>query len=411
MRTSLNGASTIDVIPSGKSAFSQQGELNLYGLKETSGGYWGYLKDLYVNFDMFIEKLQAPNKNIREVFLDILNEMSAAACSFWNFQVSEQRSKDGTSIIISVHDENWIGSPVEQPATFYHSGPYSVFLEANLNIALPSEMTSQIVSSRLALANNPNQQPIPLGGFFTSATDLFLQTVDRIAKQSLSPEEKKKADEEAAAKKKEEDEKNPDYVSAKIAELDKQVSMQVSGASGPGGVPYVYWIDVATGKTVPNTDPRVVEDDRLRTLYQKVKETKSAETEKTLTGNLAKIDVLPDPVFAAMNVGNTLADLNNFKKYFDIYCFDDTAYFDLIKRTYFERGGGTLSHPIPIRYSFKVMGTSGIRRGDTFNIIGIPKKYTSNGLFQVEQVEHNIDGNLWTTHVTGIYRTQQTSKA
>ena len=404
----LNGASTVDVIPAGKTAFSQAGELNLYGLKETSGGYWGYLKDLYVNFDMFIEKLQAPNKNIREVFLDILNEMSAAACSFWNFQVSEQKSSDGKSIIISVHDENWIGSPVEQPATFYHSGPYSVFLEANLNIALPSEMTSQIVSSRLALANNPNQQPIPLGGFFTSATDLFLQTVDRVTRESMTAEERQKAAEEKAAKEKEENEKDPEYLSAKIKELDTQVSLQVSVA-GPGAPGYVYWIDVATGKTIPSTDPRVVESDRLRTLYQTAKDTKKAQTEKTLTGNLAKIDVLPDPQYDAFDVATkNLKDLNTFKTWFDIYCFDDTAYFDLIKRSYFERGGGTLSHPIPIRYSFKVMGTSGIRRGDTFNIIGIPKKYTANGLFQVEQVEHNIDGNLWTTHVTGIYRTQQT---
>jgi len=406
----LNGSSPIDVIPQGKSTFSQQGELKSYGLKEVSGGYWGYLKDLYINFDMFVEKLQTPNKNIREVFLDMLNEMSAAACSFWNFQISEQKSKDGTSIIISVHDENWIGSPVEQPATFYHSGPNSVFLEANLNIALPSEMTSQIVSSRLALANNPNQQPIPLGGFFTSATDLFLQTVDRITKQSLSPAEKQKADEEAAAKKKEQDEKDPAYVDAKIKELMTQIDVKSEGPYTEYSQPYTYWVDKATGQKIPNTDPRVVERERLVTLFKTVKETKAAETEKTLTGNLAKIDVIPNPKWAAMNVGKTLADLSSFKTYFQIYAFDDTAYFDLIKRTYFERGGGTLSHPIPIRYSFKVMGTSGIRRGDTFNIIGIPRKYTSNGLFQVEQVEHNIDGNLWTTHVTGIYRTKQGGK-
>jgi hypothetical protein len=385
--------------------------LDKYGLKEIAG-YWGYLKDLYVNFDMFIEKLQAPNKNIREVFLDILNELSSAANSFWNFQISEQKSSDGTSIILSVHDENWIGSPKETPATFYHSGPLSVFLEANLNIALPSEMTSQIVSSRLALANNPNQQPIPLGGFFSSATDLFLQTVDKITKQSMTPEERKKAEEEAAAKKKEEDEKDPKYVDAKIKEIETQIDLKQDGPYTEYSEPRVYWVDKATGKEIPDNDPRVVERQRLVDISKKLPETAAAATEKTLTGNLAKIDVLPKPEISNMTVTDAeLKSLDTFKSWFDIYCFDDTAYFDLIKRTYFERGGGTLSHPIPIRYRFKVLGTSGIRRGDTFNILGIPKKYTANGLFQVEQVEHNLDGNLWTTQVTGIYRTQQTGVA
>ena len=50
------------------------------------------------------------------------------------------------------------------------------------------------------------------------------------------------------------------------------------------------------------------------------------------------------------------------------------------------------------------MGKSGIRRGDIFNIVGIPERYEKNGFFQVINIEQNIDGNLWTTTVTGQYR-------
>lgn len=401
----LNGADTVDCIPAGHNAFSQSGPLDKYGLKEIAG-YWGYLKDLYINFDMFIEKLQIPNKNIREVFLDMLNEMSTAACGFWNFQISEQKSSDGNSIIITVHDENWIGSAPQKPETFYHSGPLSVFLEANLNIALPSEMTSQIVSTRLSLANNPNQPPITIGGFFSSATDLFLESVTKDNKPAkLTPEEQKKADEEKAARQKEEDEKDEDKVKAKLDALDKELDLRSDSDALNG----FSWYDHATGKKLADNDPRPDEYRRLNDLYKKLKGTKAANAQaqaaKTLTGNLAKIDVVVKPGIAQINVGNV--DMATFKQFYDVYCFNDTAYFDLLKRTFYERGNGTLSHPIPIRYTFKVLGTSGIRRGDTFNIIGIPEKYTNNGLFQVEQVEHNLDGNLWTTQVTGIYRTEQ----
>ena len=72
-----------------------------------------------------------------------------------------------------------------------------------------------------------------------------------------------------------------------------------------------------------------------------------------------------------------------------------------------KKGTGTLSHPLPIKYNFKVMGTSGIRRGDTFNINGIPTKYAKHGLFQVTQIEQNLQGMMWTTNVTGEYRQQQ----
>ena len=65
---------------------------------------------------------------------------------------------------------------------------------------------------------------------------------------------------------------------------------------------------------------------------------------------------------------------------------------------------GSLSHPLPIKYSFTILGTSGIRRGDMFNIVGIPEKYRKQGLFQVNAVTHSIEGMKWTTEVEGLYR-------
>ena len=91
---------------------------------------------------------------------------------------------------------------------------------------------------------------------------------------------------------------------------------------------------------------------------------------------------------------------------------DDEPLFDRLKNDAFKnKNGGTtekgLSHPLPIKYTFKVLGTSGFRRGDTFNIIGIPTKYAKYGLFQITELEHNVSGMAWTTSVTGQYRQMQ----
>jgi hypothetical protein len=88
-----------------------------------------------------------------------------------------------------------------------------------------------------------------------------------------------------------------------------------------------------------------------------------------------------------------------------IYSFDDTEFLDRLKREAFgNKGEGSLSHPLPIKYSFKILGNSGIRRGDMFNILGIPAKYAAKGLFQVTQIEHSLEGNQWFTNITGDYR-------
>ena len=61
-----------------------------------NGGYWGYLKNLYINQDMMVNKMTAKNKNIKDVLYDILNELSSAVNSFWDFQIVEGRIKTET---------------------------------------------------------------------------------------------------------------------------------------------------------------------------------------------------------------------------------------------------------------------------------------------------------------------------
>ena len=60
---------------------------------------------------------------------------------------------------------------------------------------------------------------------------------------------------------------------------------------------------------------------------------------------------------------------------------------------------------MPIKFTFKIHGISGIKRGDMFTINGIPKWYDIDGaFFQVLSVKHVIDGMVWTTEITGGWR-------
>ena len=88
-----------------------------------------------------------------------------------------------------------------------------------------------------------------------------------------------------------------------------------------------------------------------------------------------------------------------------VYCLDDTDFFEQLKTYWFEaKGTGALSQPLPIKYSFTILGNSGIRRGDTFKIDGIPRKYAEKGIFQVTGIEHSLSGIKWETTVEALYR-------
>jgi len=448
-------------VPAGSISFVQKipltPDMDGSGLKEKEN-YWGYLKNLYVNFDMFISKLTQSNKNIREILLDILNEMSSAA-PLWNFQIIEQvnpnkkateekveapnpkpfengagpivgaqgppspfiggptpfigadvgltkavtgkEPEDKTpksSIILTVIDENWIGeNPNKAPKSFDHVGINSPFLESSLDISVPAEMANQIVSKRLGYATQPDAHPITLGGFFESGMDLF-----------MTKNEKENPAGEHGAENKDANTKDvkPQTETEKLKEeidffLTKNNLKEVATED--------YGIVL---RTMDDTYP----SDALREKYKELSSnTKFIEADKkdkelansNLSNNTDKIDVVPNVSLIDHEFGKDDISPANFKTNFQIFCLRDTAYFDRLKQDAINVKGG-LSHPLPIKYKFKTLGISGIRRGDTFHINGIPEKYAKDGIFQVTQVDHNISGMMWTTEVTGDFRAQQT---
>jgi uncharacterized protein YjaG (DUF416 family) len=417
----LNGENPIGIhVNTTLSAFHQFGDLNENGLKEKSK-YYGYLKNLYVNFDMFKEKIEQKNKNIREIFLDILNEMSSAVDSFWNFQLVESEDKNN-NILISVIDENWIGeNPNSSTVEFKHSGVGSPFLNSSLDISIPAEMANMIINNRLDVRNQNDIKDLPVGTFFRAERDLFLSrtggsggsgtsgtsgasgtggTPDPSAnrRQILLAEENAKIARTV-----------PEVVSAGNPRIDKETSYDLDGNV----------IRVIT--TTTTTDPNLTTSTRVRVIQYTNTELGIVTDEELtqasasagavrlskLSSNLEKIDVVPNPTIETMpdftRQVSSLRSLINESTV--VFCLDDTDYFNSLRNYYMtNKGGAVLSQPLPIKYSFTILGNSGIQRGDTFHISGIPSKYSDHGIFQVSAVEHSIQGMRWETTIEGLYR-------
>jgi hypothetical protein len=378
-------------------------------------GYWGYLKDLYVNLDMLIAKTKQPNKSIREVLLDVLNEMSAAANSFWHFQLVERvLTEDSGSlkkgdVVITVIDENWIGeNPNKSIEFFYHTGERSPFLESTLDLSIPADMANKIISERLSISSQKDAPFISTakGGFFASEPDMFLKAAK---KYGIADEGNANAD-------------NGDGVVPELDEeslegkIEKQKDLQkkldaTKVAPLDTNVKAIVGSDEIVQTRVRNAEIEKIQNEL--TALKKEIETKSEEQKvAAINSNLSKIEIVPNPALNSTNEAKLNTALENrvdFDTNYRIYCFDDKSYFDRLKNDSFQQKGG-YSHPLPIKYSFKTLGISGLRRGDTFIIKGIPDKYNKNGLFQITQIEHTLSGMLWTTSVTGEFRAKQSKK-
>lgn len=85
--------------------------------------------------------------------------------------------------------------------------------------------------------------------------------------------------------------------------------------------------------------------------------------------------------------------------------YNDTAIFNAFLNKKKQIDSPEETTPLmPINFTFKVHGVSGIRRGDMFKVDGAPSIYVKDGFFQVLSVKHVVDGMQWTTEVTGGYR-------
>lgn len=358
---------------------------NQYPKIETDSGKWGYLRDLYINFDFFCECIQSTALVTKEVWYKILNGMSSAVNLYWDFQIVPRGTisefKEGSNTEdeaykylyslktpipgdeeLQIVDVSFVGKKQTGlgRAKFQSRGAKTPFLEASLNIDIPSAMKGQIIGNKLSgqssAAKNPNKEQKeinlsePESGLFTSKTDEVLDVLNSIRKQ---------------------------------------------------------------------TDVDITDDTTITSEADVIKEQKIANFEMFI-GNACIVPKIQDRSkardftidFSSFFFGDGV-DLSEIMV---VGAFNDSNLLKVVQR--FDDGylsDGEKKEPInvanqqdnlpllPIKFDFTIHGVSGLRVGDTFNIMDLPLTY-KKFIFQIKQVEHKISQNIWTTQVTSELR-------
>ena len=352
---------------------------------EADPGNWGYLRDLYINFDFFCDTLEKTGLVTKDVYYELLNGLSSGANLYWNFQIIPRGSISPHSAGGVTNADTYYNHELKKKvggkqtgveelqvvdagfggiakgssvglAKFQSRGALTPFLSAELNFDIPGAMKGQVIGSKLAKRKNgeaienanSEDKEIRLDGLFSNSVDTVLEELNSV-KEKIAEAEKDKSKTEGEKKTSEE-------------KLEEQREAN-------------YEYIVANGTIIPMEQDREQNIDLANGMLDFWKGNNTTFEEFAVCGGWNDPQVLKK--VQLMNEG-------------------------LLK------GGdsslGQLNVPLlPIKFNFTIHGISGIRVGDTFNIIDLPGKYKTK-VFQVTQVAHDIAQNLWSTKVEGSMR-------
>lgn len=289
---------------------------------------WGYLDDLYVNFEFATSIMDTSKFDLKDALYEILNGMSSAANGLWNFQIQELPKADANGLLeLRVIDLNLVGINPEGSSSVTELNLYgdnSIFIDASFDMDIGGAMMDQIIGKRLSADVNQSS-PTTLGKLFAiGETDQILNQIE---------------------------------FERKDVEVEDNATEEV--------------------------------------------EDEEAEREKNLEEFFLKTGIYPQvKLYAA------LLQLNgNLDEQCYFISYDDKELFNDYKGGADSDSGDNVSILLPIKFTFTVHGISGIKRGDTFVVNGLPEAYSSqNGFFQVLSIKHTVEGMMWKITVEGGFR-------
>jgi hypothetical protein len=372
-------------------------------------GDWGFLRDLYVNFDFFCDTIQKNGLVTKDVYYDLLNGMSSATNLYWNFQIQPRgfapiyspggatdtdgfyKWKKANDIAPESCGQEWseivdlsMGGIMSKNtgvglAKFQSRGTNSPFLSAELNFDIPGAMKSQVIARKLKNAPknpNPEDKEIVLDGLFSNHIDQVQQVLNDVQQQVDA--DNKETEKIEAITEKEKDDSKWFGTKGSMKSMWKAGTELFTGTAEDNAQDEQnksnYEFFASTALVVPWLQDRTDERDIVTNYTDSGKSSTISEVAKVAGWNdpsvLKKIQMLNEGLLVENSPGSQ----------------------------------GQSNVPLlPIKFSFTVHGVSGIRVGDTFSIIDLPTKY-SNKTFQVTQVAHDIAQNIWTTKVEGSMR-------
>ena len=313
-------------------------------LDKLEAGDWGYLDDLYVNYDFAKGILESKTNKTYDVFIQILNGLSAACNNMWQFEIEKHYcdeydlfgEKTGRRIeqLVVIDKALSCPSPGIPPLEMVLGGEQSVFLDASLQSDIPGAMMGIVTMGK---ASDGKIQVSPDGTITAPKTGrgLFTNEVDWIGAKINKDNRKGEKD-------------NPDSQGSE----EEKIASMYSVFQDKVGV-YPNSID----SSADDLDARGTSDKLLIAIYD---DPDLLRTWREKDGQQS--------TNAEHQVGQAL---------------------------------------LPIKFSFTIHGLSGWKRGDKFRILGLPEQY-DNGFFQVTQINQQCEGMTWKTQVEGQFRNVST---
>ena len=309
-------------------------------------GTYGFLEDLYINFEFFCEVLGRANYVTKDVYYELLNGMSSAANSCWHFEIQQLPNPDLDGVYhLAVVDMNLMGgdkSIYEKAVKFHSSGAQTPFLTSELSLDIPGAMKNMIVGKRSSTKVDANSEGnLPFQGMFATEQDPVLKLLNSFNKSVDSTSTTTDEDEQKGSAS--EDEKKA---------RKKNYEMFMSKAT-----------------VVPKIKDRDADDmDAAEGAWYNFFDNADANIE----------DIVNVVAWSDVDMFRTLEQGHNDAK----------------------KANNVL---VPITFTFTTLGVSGIKTGDMFRILDIPAQY-ANSVFQVTEVSHELSENLWKTTVKGTMR-------
>jgi hypothetical protein len=135
----------------------------------------GKLDYLYVNFDFAKKILETKSLPLKDALYQILNGMSGAAGSIWDFQIVDLPNENNVNQLHIV--DNNLSYLTNHNDPFVASGVNSPFLEVGMSMDISGQLANQVMLSKQAAAYNSSMPPVK-GLFIRGAKDLLQKGVE-----------------------------------------------------------------------------------------------------------------------------------------------------------------------------------------------------------------------------------------
>jgi len=400
---------------------------------------WGYLKDLYINFDFFIQCMNRNGYVIKDVAIELLNGLSSAVNLFWDFQIvntgstSEKNENVGDECLIVV-DKSFTGKgPSERDSllSLQSIGTNSPFQEFKIKLELGGAIANQVMTQRNSTASPAltsdiaiETKPESFSGLFASQPDgvtLVLNTIratenaeaaalEAAKVNSAQKTELEKAKAELERKQAEGIARAADERAVAWAQLNQSTLFSAEWFSAGKDVVVSLW--ESAGEVFNEVKDTVSETVGLDTTAQSKQRVSNYEFFMQKAGVYPLVND-PNADFAIewsdFNSSNNkiitdrtlvCAIWQDSELLRSFYEYDISPTGDALSiQTYLKKSAGYL----PIEVSFTIHGVSGIKVGDMIHFRDLPHVYKLK-LFTVLRVEQSVSDDMWTTRVDAFCR-------